>query len=441
MLKVVKFGGSSLSDGKQFEKVKMIIESDAGRRVVIVSAPGRRNAGDSKITDLLYLCMAHIKYDVSADEIFDKVKERFIQIKNECNIKIDIESELADIRKEMDKGVSSQYLVSRGEYLNAKLMADYLGYDFVDAKDWITFNYDGTVDYKESFSKLQERFSSDSHIVIPGFYGMAKDGSIEVFSRGGSDVTGAIAAAALDADVYENWTDVPGILMADPSIVDNPRAIPKVTFSELRELSHMGASVLHEDTVFPVRAKNILLNIKDTNNPEASGTFIREVFEDDNDDKKEKFITGITGRRNYTIINLYKNGMDRVKMLMTALEVCGRYEVTVEQIPCSIDSFSFVIPSESLENKKFKLVSSIEEACKPDNIDVTDGISLIAIIGRQMAYHLGISGKIFGALGSSGINIRTIEQGSDEINIMIGVATEDFEEAIRILYDSFAINN
>lgn len=441
MLKVVKFGGSSLSDGTQFEKVKRIIESDASRRVVIVSAPGRRNAGDSKITDLLYLCMAHIKYDVSADEIFDKVKERFIQIKNECNIKIDIESELADIKKEMDKGVSSQYLVSRGEYLNAKLMADYLGYDFVDAKDWITFNYDGTVDYKESFSKLQERFSSDSHIVIPGFYGMAKDGSIEVFSRGGSDVTGAIAAAALDADVYENWTDVPGILMADPSIVDNPRAIPKVTFSELRELSHMGASVLHEDTVFPVRAKNILLNIKDTNNPEASGTFIREVFEDDNDDKKEKFITGITGRRHYTIINLYKNGMDRVKMLMTALEVCGRYEVPVEQIPCSIDSFSFVIPSESLENKKFKLVSSIEEACKPDNIDVTDGISLIAIIGRQMAYHLGISGKIFGALGSSGINIRTIEQGSDEINIMIGVATEDFEEAIRILYDSFAINN
>lgn len=441
MLKVVKFGGSSLSSGEQFAKVKKIIEFDPSRRVVIVSAPGRRTASDNKVTDLLYLCKAHIQYDVSADDIFNKIKDRFLEVRNECGLDIDIESELDDIRSHMNKQISSQYLVSRGEYLNAKLMADYLGYDFLDAKDWVTFNYDGTIDYEESYLKLSERFDSDSRIVTPGFYGMSKDGQIEVFSRGGSDVTGAIAAAALDADVYENWTDVPGILMADPSIVKNPRPIPRVTFAELRELSHMGASVLHEDTIFPVRAKNILLNIKDTNHPDEPGTLIREVFEDTNDEKKEKFITGITGKRHYTIINIYKNGMDRVKMLMTALEVCSVFDITIEMIPCSIDSFSFVIPSLSLENKKYKFVSALEEACKPDNMDVTDGISLIAIIGRQMAYHVGISGRIFAALGSKGINIRTIEQGSDEINIMIGVATEDFEDAIRILYDSFAINN
>lgn len=441
MLKVVKFGGSSLSSGEQFAKVKKIIESDPNRRVVVVSAPGRRSAGDNKVTDLLYLCKAHIQYDVSADDIFDRIEERFLEIERECMLHTDIKKDLDEIRCNMDKNVSSEYLVSRGEYLNARLMADYLGFDFLDAKDWITFNYDGTVDYVESTSKLRERFKSGSRIVTPGFYGMSKDGCIEVFSRGGSDVTGAIAAGALDADVYENWTDVPGILMADPSIVKNPRPIPRVTFSELRELSHMGASVLHEDTIFPVRAKNILVNIKDTNNPDAPGTLIREVFEDTGDEVKEKFITGITGRRHYTIINIYKNGMDRVKMLMTALDVCSVFDIPIEQIPCSIDSFSFVIPSFSLENKKYKFVSALEEACKPDNIDVADGISLIAIIGREMAYHVGISGRIFAALGSKGINIRTIEQGSDEINIMIGVATEDFEDAIRILYDSFAINN
>lgn len=441
MLKVVKFGGSSLSSAEQFAKVKKIIEADSSRQVVIVSAPGRKSPSDNKVTDLLYLCKAHIKYDVSVDDIYNRIRERYIQIKDGCNLSTNIEAELDSIRAEMDKRLSSQYLVSRGEYLNAKLMADYLGYDFVDAKDWITFRYDGTVDYEKSTQKLKERFSTGSRIVIPGFYGMGEDGEIEVFSRGGSDVTGAIAAAALDADVYENWTDVPGILMADPAIVENPSPIPRLTFAELRELSHMGASVLHEDTIFPVRAKNILLNIRDTNNPDAPGTYIREIFDEDSVDEKEKFITGITGRRHYTIINLYKNSMDRVRMLRTALDICARFEVPVEQIPCSIDSFSFVIPSISLENKKYKFVSAVEEACMPDNIEVTDGISLIAIIGRQMAYRTGISGKIFAALGSKGINIRTIEQGSDEINIMVGVATEDFEEAIRILYESFTINN
>ena len=278
MLKVAKFGGSSLASAAQFAKVKAIIESDPARRVVIVSAPGKRDKSDSKVTDLLYLCNAHLKYDVPCDRIFEMIVERFTSIKADLGLTLDLDAEFDDLRSKLVKGMSVDYLVSRGEYLNAKLMAEYLGYTFVDSKDWVMFRYDGKVDFEKTDEKLRDIYSIYNKVVLPGFYGTLPDGNIKVFPRGGSDITGALAAAALDADVYENWTDVTGILMVDPKIVKNPKSIARVTYAELRELSYMGAAVLHEDTVFPVRRKDIPLNIRNTNDPAADGTIIRAAF-------------------------------------------------------------------------------------------------------------------------------------------------------------------
>lgn len=441
MLKVAKFGGSSLADAGQFEKAKNIIKSDDSRSVIVVSAPGRRNESDSKITDLLYLCNAHLKYDVSCDNVFDMIAARFISIKNECGLDTDIEKELDEIRSSMRKNMSIDYLVSRGEYLNAKLMADFLGYKFVDATDCIIFGYNGKIDHEKTAQKLNEIFSVYNKIVLPGFYGSMPDGTIKVFTRGGSDVTGAIAAASLDADVYENWTDVTGILMVDPRIVKNPKTISRVTYAELRELSYMGAAVLHEDTVFPVRYKDIPLNIRNTNEPDAPGTIIRENFPEENDEENLRFITGITGKRDFSIISIYKYKGSigaNTRLLRKVLEILERFDVSVSQIPSGIDSFSIVTPTAEIASKKFDIVTAIKNECGIENITVSDGISMIAIVGRQMAYRTGISGKIFGALGANKINIRTIEQSADEINIMVGVFTEDFEKAIRVLYESFA---
>ncbi|MBQ6622804.1 MAG: aspartate kinase [Mogibacterium sp.] len=439
MLKVAKFGGSSLSDAQQFAKVKDIVLSDPDRRVVVVSAPGRRNSKDNKITDLLYLCQAHLKYDVSPEPIFQMISDRYHEIAAECGLSFDLDTELARIKGRLHKNMSIDYLVSRGEFLNAKLMAEYLGYQFVDAKDLIVFNYDGKVDFEKTEEKFKEIFEVYSRIVIPGFYGAFPNGEIKTFSRGGSDVSGAIAAASLDADIYENWTDVTGILMVDPRIVDNPKTISRVTYAELRELSYMGAAVLHEDTVFPVRRKDIPVNIRNTNDPEAAGTIIREDFPKVSEEEASRFITGITGRKHFSIINIYKGNMsENMYVLRRVLELCEHFKVPVSQIPSGIDSFSIIVPTQKLDPVKYDLISRIKAECEVGEINVTDGISLIAIVGRQMAYRAGISGKIFGALGANKINIRTIEQSADEINIMVGVFTEDFERTIRVLYESFA---
>ena len=288
MIKVAKFGGSSLSDGAQFAKVKNIIEQDPSRRVVVVSAPGRRTSDDNKVTDLLYLVKAHIKYDVSYDSIFEMIEQRYMDIRSECGLSLDLDQEFEIIRSKLDKNISMDYLASRGEFLNAKLMAEYLGYQFVDSADLISFKYNGDVDMEKTEQNFKEIFDVYNKIVIPGFYGSLPNGDIKVFSRGGSDVSGAIAAASLDADVYENWTDVSGILMVDPRIVENPKSIARVTYAELRELSYMGAAVLHEDTVFPVRAKDIPLNIRNTNEPDNPGTIIRESFGEDSPDSSRE---------------------------------------------------------------------------------------------------------------------------------------------------------
>ena len=400
MFKVLKFGGSSLADSSQFAKVKGIVESEASREAVIVSAPGKRKSGDSKITDLLYLVHAHIKYGVSYDHILDMIKERYVEIKNNCGLTTDIEKIIDDTFAGIDK-----------------------------------------VDNKKSEAKLREYKEIYERIVTPGFYGAYPSGEIRVFPRGGSDITGALAASFLGADIYENWTDVSGILMVDPRIVKNPKTIARVTYDELRELSYMGASVLHEDTVFPVRIKDIPVNIRNTNAPDDPGTIIGEKFDDELKEEHERFITGIAGKKDYSIINIYKTriGENKISLLRQVLEIFDRYEIPVEQVPSGVDSFSVVFPSDSIKTRKYDLMHELQENESIDSCELTEGISLIAIVGRQMAYRTGISGRIFKVLGEEKINIRTIEQGADEINIMIGVYTEDFEKTIRVLYESFAL--
>lgn len=424
-----------MASAGQFIKVKNIIKADPARKVIVVSAAGKRNKEDHKLTDLLYLCHAHIKYGVECDGVFGMIADRYREICRELNLGVDIESELGALRAELDSGISKDKLVSRGEYFSAKLMADFLGYDFLDAESWLKFNFDGTINKEESYTEL-ERLASGRRVVIPGFYGVMPDGSIKVLSRGGSDVTGALAAAALNADVYENWTDVSGILMADPRIVDNPDTIEHITYNELRELSYMGAQVLHEGAVFPVREKNIPLNIRNTNAPEHPGTIIMEKFEDDV--INERFITGIAGRKNFTIVTVYKSGMSsELGGLRTMLEIFEKHGLCVEYTPTGIDSVSLVVSSEKASKCIFSIVGEIQKTIKPDSLEITDNISVVAAVGRKMAFKPGTSGRLFAALGQNGINIRMISQGPDELNIIVGVNNDDFENAVRVIYHSF----
>lgn len=437
MLKVTKFGGSSLADSRQFIKVRHIMEEDASRKVIIVSAPGKRHAEDNKITDLLYLCKAHLRYDVEYESIFRLIVERFLSIREVLGLKTDLEKEFSVIRSHLSKNVSTDYLASRGEYLNALLMGEYLGYRFVDAKDVIFFHYDGSLDQEKTAARLREVYDVYERIIIPGFYGSLPNGEIKVFSRGGSDITGAIVAASLDADIYENWTDVNGILLTDPRIVPEAKPIARATYEELRELSYMGASVLHEDTIFPVRQKDIPLNIRNTNEPDAPGTLIRESFPEELDDETNRFVTGITGRKDFSIITVSKSHLsDNLYTLRKVLELFDQYKVPIAQLPSGVDSFSIVTPTAAWKEKGYELLAEMQKKTGA-RIHVADEISLIAIVGRHMAYRKGVSGRIFSALGDNDINLRIIEQAAGEINIMIGVSTDDFEKAIRVLYDSF----
>ena len=435
-MKVVKFGGSSMADAGQYRKIRDILLSDSSRRVVVVSAAGKRNKNDHKITDLLYLCHAHSQYGVDCSGIFEMIVSRYCGIRDELGIKLDLETEFAELKQRIDnKSVTADELASRGEYFSAKLMAAYLGFQFIDAVDWIKFNFDGTVDQESTYEALQSQVLGLG-VVIPGFYGLMPDGHIRTFSRGGSDITGALAAAALEADVYENWTDVSGILMADPRIVENPQPIPEVTYDELRELSYSGAQVLHEDAIFPVREKNIPLNIRNTNAPEDPGTMIRERFDGEHD--PHRFITGITGKKDFTIISLSKRGMsNQVGVLHKVLTVLVRHGISVDYVPNGIDNVSVVVPTEMIAPSMYSILGEIQTEVEPDTLDVHDQIAIVAAVGRKMAYRPGISGKIFAALGEAGINIRMINQGPDELNIIFGVDNRDFAEAIRVLYHSF----
>ncbi len=438
MLKVCKFGGSSLASAETFKKVKAIIEADDARRIVVVSAPGKRTKEDMKVTDLLYITQAHLKYNAPYNDIFETVKQRYREIAAGCKLTVDIEAEFRKIEEKLSKKTGVDYIVSRGEYLNAVLMAAYLGYTFVDSADWLFFGYDGKVDYERSYFALKTIMERHPKVVLPGFYGSMPDGNIRTFSRGGSDVTGALAAVGAEADCYENFTDVSGVMMADPRLVENPKPISRITFAELRELSHMGAEVLHEETVLPVRKKNIPIFIKNTNAPEDPGTMIMESFDDELEASSDHFITGVSGKKHYTIISIAKSLMnEEIGYIRKALEIIERYGLPIEHIPTGVDSFSIVLPSAGLEHCLHALISEITSRLAPDSVKVIPDISLIAVVGRRMALSPGVSGKIFTALGENKINVRMIEQCADEINIMIGVDDADFNKTIKVLYDSF----
>lgn len=437
MVKVVKFGGSSVANAKQFKKVKQIIESDESRRFVVVSASGRENKDDNKITDLLYLCHAHIKYNISCDNIYHMIEEKFLRIAKELGLRYNIKKELDLLRTQLDKNIDLDYLVSRGEYLTGLLMAEYLGYEFVDAKDIIFFNYDGSVDYPKIKKAFDEIVKEHDRLIIPGFYGALPNGNLKIMSRGGGDVTGAIMANIIDADVYENWTDVSGILMADPRIVKNPKEIDVINYSELRELSYMGASVLHEEAIFPVKAKDIPIHILNTNHPESKGTIIRDNVKDSDNN----VITGIAGKKDFSVITVKKNHMsNEVGLIKKALDIFDRYRISIEHIPSGIDSFSVIVETSAIKPYLYELVGEIKRDCDPDEVTVIDEISLIATVSRKMKNRSGMSGRLFTTLGNHGINVIVISQTSDEMNIIVGVHNSDYEKTIKAIYDEFEGN-
>lgn len=435
-MKIVKFGGSSLADANQFRKVKKIIESDESRKIVVVSAIGKRFKDDNKITDLLYLCHAHLQYSVSADNIFKIIEERYMQIKNDLHLDFDLEYEFELIKKNMSKE-NIDYLVSRGEYLCAKLMSEYLGYDFVDAKDFIIFDYNGKINMEKTKEAFMEIYPFHSHMVVPGFYGSIAS-KIKIMSRGGSDITGSILADLLDAEVYENWSDVSGILVADPRIIREPKRIESITYNELRELSYMGANVLHDEAIFPVKEKNIPINIRNTNDPSNPGTMILNDCSKLDKENPPHMITGIAGKKDFTTITIYKNGIsNETGVALKAFRVLEKYKISIENMPCGIDSFSLIISTQKINDCLYEILADLKEVLQPDSIRVSDHLSLIAVVGRGMVKNPGISGKIFGELGAHQINIQTISQGADELNIILGVNNDDFEKTIQVIYEKF----
>ena len=436
MLKVVKFGGSSVASAEQFRKVKAVMEADPARRVAVISAAGKRTPDDHKMTDLLYLVHAHLRYGVPADDILAVLRSRLIEIRDGLGLAFPIEREFDAYAASLSKETGADELVSRGEYFTSRLMAEYLGFAFVDAADAVQFTYEGKIDEEKTYAAIRGAASELGRIVIPGFYGRLPGGRIKTLTRGGSDVTGALAAAAIGADVYENWTDVSGILMADPRIVDRPSSIRQITYAELKELTMMGASVLHEDAVEPVRRAGIALNIRNTNDPADPGTMIVEKVE--NEEDSEHFITGLAGKRNFTALTLAKRDMEDSQTLIKALQILDRHKVFVEHVTLGLDSFSIMFSTEEAEEDLYEIVAEMKSECRPDKVDIQEKLALISVVGRRMMYRPGTSGKLFAALGDKNVNIRTIKQGADELSIMVGVKNEDFEKAVRALYEEFA---
>ena len=435
MIKVVKFGGSSVASAEQFKKVKNIIESDSKRRIVVVSALGKRFSKDSKITDMLYLLSYHIKYNVDSTAIFSQIESRYEEVRKELDININLKREFDIIRDNIKNGASEDYLVSRGEYLCGKMMASYLGYEFVDAADVIFFKYDGSIDNERTIDAVKSRFAVCKKMVVPGFYGTFPTGDIKLFSRGGSDITGSILAMALNVEKYENWTDVSGLLMADPRIVENPKSICEITYDELRELSYMGASVLHEETIFPVRELNIPIHILNTNKPNDEGTIICR-----DSTKNNYFITGVSGKRNFTAFTVVKAmSENKLNVIRDTLNVLEKFKVVVEHIPTSIDSFSIIVESKTAEKSIYDIISEIKKIKGVISVDVDNDIALVAVVGRNMALKPGIAGEIFSLFGKNKINVKTIAQGTKEINIIVGVSNSDFENAIRTIYSGVVL--
>lgn len=434
MIKIAKFGGSSVASAEQFRKVKAIVESDPDRRFIVVSAVGKRYPTDNKITDLLLLVNAHIQYHVDCTALLDDIKQRFVDIATELGLTWPVAERFDAFARDI-KSHSPEYIVSRGEWFTAHLMAEYLGYPFVDAADVIVFHHNGEVDMERTATRVKEVMVHKGSFVMPGFYGATIDGQIKLFVRGGGDITGAIVARCANAGLYENWTDVSGFLSADPNIVDNPRPIRRITFDEMRELSYMGATVLQEEAIFPVRELNIPIQIKNTNRPQDPGSVICEKAEAG---ASEHLITGIAGRRNFVSVHVKKAHMsNEVGLIRRALSVFERYGVSVEHVPTGVDSFGVVVNGADVKDSIYSIISDIRHEIEPDEITLVDKLALISVVGRNMSKRSGTSGKIFGALGEAGINIRMITQSSEEISIIMGVEDQDFERAIRVIYDRF----
>ena len=438
MIKVCKFGGSSVADAGQFLKIKNIVKSDKSRKFVVVSAVGKANKDDHKITDLLYVLYSHVKYGVDYESILKIVEDKYNAIKNELGLSINLDAEFDEIRKNLNKHCDVDYVVSRGEYLSAKLMADYLGGIFVDAKDVIFFGYDNKFYFDKIEKALEKYEGSGKVIVVPGFYGSLPNGKIRCMSRGGSDITGAVIANVVNASVYENFTDVSGIMVADPRIVDKPVSVKRITYAELREMSYMGASVLHDEAIFPVKAKNIPLNILNTNDPSHPGTMILETC-DEYDEKEEPLvISGITGKKGFSSIFVAKSHIaSEVGVLKEALDVISKYNISVESVATGIDSFSIVVESERVENDLYDLMNNLGKVLETDNITIEDNMAMVAIVGRKLKNYKGFSGKLFSTLGKNDINIKLISQTSDEISIILGVDEKDFEKTINVVYKGF----
>lgn len=434
MKKVVKFGGSSLASAEQFMKVGDIIHADADRKFVVPSAPGKRFSSDTKVTDMLYGCYDLAQQDKDFKAEMAKIQARYQEIIDGLGLKLDLTPEFKKITENFKKKAGSHYAASRGEYLNGIIMANYLGYEFVDPAEAIRFNEAGAFDAELTNKLLSKRLEKIEKAVIPGFYGAKEDGTVQTFSRGGSDITGSIVAKAVKADVYENWTDVSGFLVADPRIIDNPQAIEMITYSELRELAYMGATVLHEDAIFPVRKEGIPINIKNTNAPEDAGTWIVG-----HTCQKSKYtITGIAGKKGFASINIEKDQMNsEVGFGRKVLQVFEEYGISFEHMPSGIDTLSVMVHQSEFEEKEQSVLSGINKAVNPDHIDIQSDLGLIAVVGRGMKATRGTAGRIFSALAHANVNVRMIDQGSSELNIIIGVDNADFETAIKAIYAIF----
>lgn len=438
-IKASKFGGSSVADAAQVRKVKAIIQADPDRRFVIPSAPGKRSKDDQKITDLLYLCHEHARQGLSFDQVFKLIADRYTQIAADLGVDPGLPAELAGVKQEIARvaadGGGPDYAASRGEYLNGLILAEYLEAQFFDAADLIFFDKRGRLDEAKTYTTIAGKLKDVTRAVVPGFYGSTPGGAVKTFSRGGSDITGAVVARGVSAALYENWTDVSGLLMADPRIIDNPKTINELTYRELRELAYMGATVLHDEAVFPVRHAGIPVNIRNTNRPDDKGTMI---VPGDGSGKHTGTITGIAGRKDFTVIAIEKAMMNAEigfgRRVLSVLEANG---VSFEHLPSGIDTMSLVISDGQLNGKVDDVVEGLQAEVKPDSIDVTAEMALIATVGRGMAYIPGMAAKLFGALADNGINIRMIDQGSSELNIIVGVHADDFENAMKAIYKAF----
>ena len=433
-VKVAKFGGSSLADAGQFKKVADIVKADDKRKFVVASAPGKRDKHDIKVTDMLYECYDKAVNDEPFEELLAKIKERYDGIISELGIDIELDADFDKIKASFTNMAGRDYAASRGEYLNSKILAAYLGYQFLDAAKYIFFDEQGKYDWDKTRAKLRPKLEESENAVIPGFYGSMPNGTIKTFSRGGSDITGSIVARAAQAELYENWTDVSGFLIADPRVVKNSEPIKTITYAELRELAYMGASVLHEDAIFPVRSAGIPINIRNTNRPEDHGTMIvSETAE-----KPEHIITGIAGKKGMSVITIEKDKMNSmVGFGRNVLRSLEKNDVSFEHMPSGIDTMSVIIQTDALTGKETAILDEIHSRVHPDQLYIESDLALITIVGRGMKSTRGTAAILFKALAESRVNVKMIDQGSSELNIIIGVAEEDFEVAMRAIYDAF----